>query len=129
MIRKPVKGYKGLYEVSACGKVFSLERPVKKGRKVIYTTQERQLKVEVTKDGYERVVLYKNGKKCRKKVHRLVAENFLDNRKKLPIVNHLDGDKRHNHKDNLQWCTQSENILHAIETGLFTPKFEHLLGG
>lgn len=129
VIRKPVKGFKGLYEVSECGRVFSLERAVKKRGKLLYTTKERELKVEVTKDGYERVVLYKNGKKTRMKVHRLVAENFLNNRKKLPIVNHKDGDKRHNHKDNLEWCTQSENILHAIETGLFTPKFEHLLGG
>lgn len=127
MNRKPVKGFKGLYEVSECGKVFSLERVVKSGRRKLYTRKERMLKPETTKDGYKRVVLYKNGVATKKPVHRLVAEAFLRNPKKKPLVNHKNGRKCSNHKENLEWATHSENTIHAIETGLFVPKFEHLL--
>ena len=49
---------------------------------------------------------------------RLVAEHFLDNPKELPVVNHKDGNKLNNDVDNLEWCSYSENSLHAHQTGL-----------
>lgn len=125
MNRKPVRGFKGLYEVSECGKVFSLERVIKKDGKKLYTRKEKQMSYEKTRAGYHRVILSKNGKSRKIFVHRIVAEAFLPrNRKKLPIVNHKDGDKIHNHKSNLEWCSHSENTKHAIEIGLFNPRFQ-----
>ena len=46
--------------------------------------------------------------------HRLVAEAFLDNSSNLPVVNHKDGNKLNNHKDNLRQISKSENILAAL---------------
>jgi hypothetical protein len=52
------------------------------------------------------------------KVHRLVAEWYVPNPQKLPFVNHIDGNKQNNHYTNLEWCTQRQNVHHALRTGL-----------
>jgi hypothetical protein len=46
-------------------------------------------------------------------IHRLVAENFLENPKKLPFVNHKNGNGFDNKKENLEWITQKDNIIHS----------------
>lgn len=53
-----------------------------------------------------------------KPVHRLVAKAFIDNPYEKRSVNHIDGNKSNNHISNLEWITDSENMLHAYTTGL-----------
>lgn len=60
-----------------------------------------------------------DGKKRTFRVHRLVMMAFkpVENMDELE-VNHLDGDKKNNKLENLEWCTASENQKHAFKTGL-----------
>lgn len=80
------------------------------------------LHLQKRKSGYVKVGLWKNGIEYTRDVHRLVAKAFLPNPNNLPEVNHDNGHKDDNRLGNLYWCTGSENVRHAMETGLFIPK-------
>lgn len=64
-----------------------------------------------------------DGTKQTFRVHRLVAMAFnpVKNMETLQI-NHIDGNKTNNTLKNLQWCTASENQIHAFNTGLQKPR-------
>ena len=72
-----------------------------------------------TQQDYKHVTLNINGKAKRMKVHRLVAQTFLENPENKPYVNHKDGNRSNNNVNNLEWVTPSENTQHAVKTGLF----------
>lgn len=49
----------------------------------------------------------------------MVAETFMIIRHSDETdVNHIDGNKKNNHISNLEWCTRSYNLKHAIDIGL-----------
>jgi len=111
-VYKEIKGFDG-YAVSNQGNVKSLERDVirksKFGKEYIYHLQEKILVKRKDKDGYEIVNLFDNGKSVTLKVHRLVAESFIDNPNNFPIINHKDCNVSNNSVDNLEWCNYSYN--------------------
>ncbi len=105
---RTIKGYEGLYMVSDAGDVMSIGRP---------GTDGRMVKQNTSKEGYPTVCLCKLGIKKTMYVHRLVAESFIENRHKKPMVNHRDLNKTNNHCMNLEWVTAKENTRHANENG------------
>ena len=113
-IWKDVKGYEGIYQVSNTGLVRSIDRVNSRGAKI----KGRVLAQAEGKGGYKVVCLSKEGKAKEGKVHRLVAQAFIENLGDLPQVNHIDGDKENNEVENLEWVTAKRNIEHAHETGL-----------
>jgi len=119
---KPIKGYERLYSVSNFGEVKSHDRKVWNGNG-FYTKKGRILKKSLTTTGYWKVELYKDTKRRSMRVHRLVAKEFLPRVKGKNLINHKDGNPLNNHVKNLEWCTQSENIRHAYETGLIRSNF------
>ncbi len=112
VVRKPIKGYEGYYEVDQFGRVFSVTRTifVEDGdRRYERTLKGMQMKQTMHDKGYKVVALTRDGKTKQKFVHRLVAEAFIDNPADLPMVNHKDEDKTNNFAENLEWCTAAYN--------------------
>lgn len=116
-IWKDVKNYEGIYQVSNYGRIKVLRRMKKVGIKNnSYVLQkEKILKQFINNDNYCYVTLYKDGRKKSKRVHRLVAEAFLNNKdKQKNVINHIDKNPCNNRTDNLEYCTQFYNARYSL---------------
>jgi len=80
--------------------------------------QEKIMIIVLDRLGYAKVHFSINGKNKGYLVHRLVAFAFISNPNNYNEINHKDGDKQNNCVDNLEWCTHSQNMKHAFDTGL-----------
>lgn len=107
-------------KITKCKYELKFDYYVTDDGRVYSDVSKKFLSPQLDKNGYEKVVMTStDGKRHRYSVHRLVMENFnpVENMSQLQ-VNHKDGNKRNNNLDNLEWCTNYENTLHAIRTGL-----------
>ena len=95
---KDIEGYEGLYQISNYGRVKSL----KYGKERILKTVEN--------NGYQHVLLFKNGKGKWFYVHRLVAMVFIPNPDNLTEINHISEIKNDNRVVNLEWCDRKYNV-------------------
>ena len=109
---RDIEGFEGYYQVSNTGKVKSLERMKWCGLNggCYVAVPEKILEGVDDGHGYLRVKLCKGGKDTPGKVHRLVAQAFLENPYNLPEVNHKNEDKTDNRVENLEWCSKLYNI-------------------
>lgn len=98
---RPIPNFED-YSVTTDGRVFSHKKK-----------KPKELKKYLTRKGYHKVWLYKDGTRSMMFVHRAVMLTYVDNPHNKPLVNHLDGSKTNNHVDNLEWVTHKENIVHA----------------
>lgn len=75
------------------------------------------LNQDTANSGHKRVMIKYPEPRTRHLVHRLVAIAFIENVDNKPIVNHIDNDPSNNDVSNLEWCTYSENAIHAERQG------------
>jgi hypothetical protein len=116
-IWKDVKGWEGLYQVSSLGRFKSLSREKtigKNGKMIIKSFIMKQNEVK----GYLSIIFYKNGVIEKHQSHRVVANNFIENLENKRTVNHINGNKKDNKINNLEWLSDSEQQKHAIKIGL-----------
>jgi hypothetical protein len=113
---RDVVGYEGLYQVSNLGRVKSLARVVNnptgtgrlKGESILSAKPRRR-------DGYIYVSLNSGGFVYKAKVHRLVAEAFVENPKGRRYVHHKDANPGNNCVENLEWVSHYENMKYHWE--------------
>lgn len=98
------------YFISNLGRVLRIEKNI-------------ELKPVLDQKGYHRLRIYQNDKTIKTcKLHRLVAEYFVEGFSEGLQVNHIDGVKTNNNYTNLEWVNNYENQIHAIDTGLVGDK-------
>lgn len=108
--------YEGYYEISNLGRVRSLDRLVKNRWGSMTSLEGAIIQLAISGNGYVYVGLHIDGKQNNCFVHRLVMTAFKG-RSDL-FINHKNGIKTDNRPENLEYCTASENVKHAYDTGL-----------
>lgn len=104
-IWKPIEGFEGLYEISSIGRIKSIGT---------YNTCKRGIMSPmIDPDGYPHVRLYNNGVSKDIAIHRLVAIAFIPNPNNYRYVNHKDENTKNNKVSNLEWCTNSYNLIYS----------------
>lgn len=115
---KEIEGLDSRYFISTEGRVLSL---CMDGYKLMHPF--------ICGDGYYYVDLRKDGKDLKSRVHRLVAEAFIDNPEDKPIVHHRDTNRRNNKASNLQWMTEAEHAAAHLKINQERKKQMELTAG
>lgn len=98
---QPIDGWLGRYEVSRDGQVRRNDGMI----------------LGQWKDHHGYMLVRLSQPRTVERVHRLVAGAFIPNPEGKPFVNHINNERADNRAENLEWCTQWENIAHAAKQG------------
>jgi hypothetical protein len=112
-IWKDIVGFECLYQISNYGNIKSCKRYVPHSRFIQKLVPEKILSLGKDKDGYLMAILCRDATKKTVKVHRLVADAFLEKIKDKNIVNHIDSNKSNNFFQNLELVSNLENSCHS----------------
>ena len=115
-IFKDIKDFEGYYQVSNYGNIKTLNAYHHKGKEMICNGRKLS-------NGYVAFSLQKNKVIKQDLIHRIVAKTFINN-----LEHKQFGIKNDNRVENLEWCTQKENIYHSIKTGLSNKRFIPFIG-
>lgn len=88
----------------------------------IYNAKGHKLSPYIGVDGYVHITRSENNKKYRYRVHTIIANVFVPNPNGFKYVNHIDSNKLNNSPENLEWCTNSQNVYHGWHSGNRTHK-------
>lgn len=102
-----LKEYKGFYVDEQCN---------------IYNAKGHKLSPYIGVDGYAHITRSENNKKYRYRVHTIIANVFVPNPNGFKYVNHIDSNKLNNNPENLEWCTNSQNVYYGWHSGNRTHK-------
>ncbi|WP_295590204.1 NUMOD4 domain-containing protein [uncultured Methanobrevibacter sp.] len=97
---KDIKNKNG-YQISSEGRVKSIERTVVRSNGRKHYVKEKILSTYIDNRGYERCGIGK--------IHKLVAEAFVDNPNNYSVVHHKDHNKLNNKSENLEWKNETEH--------------------
>ena len=109
---KFIDGTDNKYQVSSFGRIKNYKR-------------NKIRKLSTNKSGYQFVIIKLNNITKSLSIHRLVAISFITNSENKKEVNHIDGNKKNNNVNNLEWSTRYENQKHAWKNNLYTHKGEN----
>jgi len=122
---KPILGYEGIYEASNYGNIrsvdgkttiSSLHGVVHWKQRVLKQHYARRKKSEPLD---ARITLWRDGEPHYYLVSRIVAMTWCEGYSEGMTVNHIDGNPKNNHADNLEWVSLADNIRHWYKTGLY----------
>ena len=110
---KIIDGYSN-YAIDENGTVYNIKKCTK-------------LKPYAAKNSYVRVQMVSDNKTSKKEyLHRIIAKTFIPNPNNYEIINHKNLDKQDNRIENLEWCTQQQNMIHNADNKSFKRKVMQL---
>lgn len=121
-----VYGFEDYYKIDSAGNVYSIPRIKRSRPGVISKMKGRKLKQKTDRYGYLTVCLCVNSKRKHTTVHRLLLQSAIG---PSPLtVNHIDGNKKNNTLENLEYMTAKENVIDAYKRGSFVKLHGELNG-
>lgn len=115
-----IPGYENRYAINKKGQVWSYPRTWLAGtlRTSSLSHKGKFLTPYKVSQYFGVSMSEEDGTKVKRYIHRLLAITYLSNTENFRYINHKDGNKLNNALENIEWCTQSDNMKHAYATGL-----------